>query len=88
MAKSPSDEYLEKASKLTKIQIDRLLSRSRNKLVRRMLDNELSPLEVAAIQMQIEDEDLAEWRLRMAEIQQKEADKAAKVAAKAEKKAK
>ena len=88
MAKSPSDEYLEKASKLSKIQTDRLLSRSRNKLVRRMLDNELSPLEVAAIQMQIEDEDLAEWRLRMAEIQQKEADKAAKAAAKAEKKAK
>ena len=88
MAKSPSDEYLEKASKLSKIQTDRLLSRSRNKLVRRMLDNELSPLEVAAIQMQIEDEDLAEWRARMAEIQQKEAEKAAKAAAKAEKKAK
>lgn len=87
MAKSPSDEYLEKASKLPKIQIDRLLSRSRNKLMRRMLDKELTALEAAAIQMQLEDEDLAEWRARMAEIQQKEAEKAAKAAAKAEKKA-
>lgn len=86
MARSPADDYLEKVAKLPKIQVDRLLSRSRNKLMRRMLDKELTPLEVAAIQMQIEDEDLAEWRARMAEIHNKEAEKAAKTATKAEKK--
>lgn len=86
MAKSPSDEYLEKASKLSKIQAERLLSRSRSKLMRRLLDNKLTPLEAVAIQMEIEDEELAEWRERMAEIKQKEAEKAAKAAEKAEKK--
>ena len=88
MPKSPSDEYIEKASKLSKVQIERLLSRSRGKLMRRMLDKELSPLEAAAIQLQIEDEDLAEWRERMAEIKQREAEKAAREAEKAEKKSK
>jgi hypothetical protein len=88
MAKSPSDEYLEKASKLSKIQTERLLSRSRGKLMRRMLDNKLTQLEAVAIQLQIEDEDLAEWRERMAEIKQREAEKAARAAEKAEKKSK
>ncbi|MCA1924937.1 MAG: hypothetical protein LDL16_01490 [Thiobacillus sp.] len=86
MAKTPSDEYLEKASKLSTAQTERLLSRSRGKLMRRMLDNKLTPLEAAAIQLQIEDEDLAEWRERMAEIKQRDAERAAKAAAKAEKK--
>lgn len=86
MAKSPTDEYLEKAAKLSKIQTERLLSRSRSKLMRRVLDNKLTQLEAVAIQLQIEDEDLAEWRERMAEIQQKEAEKAAKAAEKAGKK--
>jgi len=80
MARSPSDVYIEKARKLSKTETERLLSRSRSKLMRRILDKKLSPLEAVAIQMEIEDEALAEWRARMDEIKQAEADKAAKAA--------
>jgi len=80
MPKSPSDAYLEKARKLGKAETERLLSRSRNKLLRRMLDKKLTPIEVVAIQLEIEDEDLVEWRERMAEINKKESDKKAKSA--------
>lgn len=75
MPKLPSDEYLEKAAKLGKAETERLLSRSRNKVMRRLLDKKLTPVEAVAIQLQIEDEALAEWRERMAEIKQKEAEK-------------
>ncbi len=68
MARTPSTEYLEKAKKLSKAETERLLSRARNKLVRRLEDQKLSPLEVAAIQLEVEDEDLAEWRTRWAAI--------------------
>lgn len=78
MPKSPSDEYLEKAAKLSKADTERLLSRSRNKLMRRLLDKKLTPVEAVAIQLEIEDEELAEWRERMAEIKKKEQDKKAK----------
>lgn len=73
MANSPSDEYLEKARKPSKSESERLLSRSREKLMRRLLDKKLTRLEAVAIQLEIEDEALAEWRERMAEIKQKEA---------------
>ncbi|MCA1979387.1 MAG: hypothetical protein LDL19_09135 [Thiobacillus sp.] len=85
MPKTPSEAYLEKASKLPKAQIERLLSRSRNKLMRRMLENKLTPIELAAIQLEIEDEALAEWRERMAEIKRKEAEKLDKKAARTDK---
>lgn len=78
MPKLPSDEYIEKAQKLSKAETERLLSRSRSKLMRRVLDKKLTPVEAVAIQLEIEDEDLAEWRARMAEIKEKEAEKAAK----------
>ncbi len=75
MPRSPSEAYLEKAGKLGKAETERLLSRSRNKLMRRLLDKKLTTLEAVAIQMEIEDEELAEWRERMAEIKQREQDK-------------
>ncbi len=71
MTRTPTEDYLEKARKLSKAETERLLSRARNKLVRRLEDKKLSPLEVAAIQLQIEDEDLAEWRERWAAIKKK-----------------
>jgi hypothetical protein len=75
MASSAPPDYIEKAKKLSKLETERLLSRSRGKLMRRFLDKKLTQLEVVAIQLQIEDEALAEWRARMAEIKQKEAEK-------------
>jgi hypothetical protein len=68
MRKTPSEEYLEKAKLLGKEETERLLSRMRAKLLRRLEDKKLSALEVAALQLEIEDEDLNEWREKWAEI--------------------
>lgn len=69
--RKPNDAYLEKARRLRKTDVERLLSRARKKLMRRIEDQTMSVEEVAAIQLEIEDEDLAEWRDRWSEIQAK-----------------
>ena len=43
----------------------------REKLTRRLEDKKLNALEVVAIQLEIEDEALNEWRERMQEIRKK-----------------
>jgi len=68
MRKTPSDEYLEIAKNLSKEETERLLSRTRSKLIRRLESEKMTALEVVAIQLEIEDEDLSEWRRKMAEI--------------------
>ena len=68
MRKEPNDEYLKKAKLLSKEEKERLLSRARTKLTRRLEDKKLSTVEVLAIQLEIEDEELQEWRKKMAEI--------------------
>jgi len=71
MRKTPSDEYLEKAKLLSKEETERLLSRTRSKLIRRLEIEEMTALEVVAIQLEIEDEDLNEWRAKMADVRKK-----------------
>lgn len=66
--KIPSEEYLLKAKKLSKTQAEHLFSRMGGKLGRRLDDNKLIPLEALALQLEIEDENLKEWRERFAEI--------------------
>lgn len=66
--RKPGEAYLEKAGKLKQEDIERLLARARTKFMRRIEDMEMSALEVAAIQLEIEDEKLAEWREKWAEI--------------------
>ncbi len=68
MKRTPSDEYLEKAKLLGEEACERVLSRARSKLMRRLDDRKVTVQEIVAIQLEIEDEDLAEWRARMAEI--------------------
>jgi len=68
MRKAPSEVYLEKARKLPKEEAERPLSRAHEKLMRRLEDKEQSALEVVAIQLEIEDEELNEWREKMAEL--------------------
>ena len=68
MKKTPSDEYLEKARLLDKEASERLLSRTRSKLKRRLEDRTLTLLDVMAIQLEIEDEDLNAWREKVAEL--------------------
>jgi hypothetical protein len=64
----PDDDYIEKAKLLSADEIERLLARMRGKLSRRLDNEKLSATEAAAIQLQLEDEQLMEWRERMAEI--------------------
>jgi hypothetical protein len=71
MRKTPSDVYLEKARLLSKEKTERLLSRARSKLIRRLESEKMTALDVVAIQLEIEDEDLSEWREKMAEIRKK-----------------
>lgn len=71
MKKQPSEEYLAKASLLPKEGVERLLSRMRKKLLRRLEDKKLSELEVVAIQLEIEDGELAEWREKIDQIRKK-----------------
>jgi hypothetical protein len=71
MRKTPSDVYLEKAQTLSKEETERLLSRARSKLIRRLESEKMTALEVVAVQLEIEDEDLSEWRAKMTEIRKK-----------------
>lgn len=71
MKRTPNEEYLEKAKQLGKEETERLLSRARGKLTRRLEDQKLTPQEVVAIQLEIEDEDLNEWREKWDEIKKK-----------------
>jgi hypothetical protein len=68
MGRVPKEEYLAKAATLSKEDRERLLSRTRTKLARRLEDKKLSALEVVAIQLEIEDDELQEWREKMAEF--------------------
>ena len=68
MKKTPTEEYLEKANKLTKKEAEFLITRMGGKLGRRMDDHKLIPLEALAIQLEIEDESRKEWREKFAEI--------------------
>jgi hypothetical protein len=71
MGKKPSEAYLEKARLLSREDSERLLSRTRSKLIRRLEHEKLSALDVVAIQLEIEDEDLNEWREKWAELRKK-----------------
>ena len=64
----PSKAYLEKAKRLSSEEAEQLLARMRGKLTRRVEDKHASPLEAVAIQLEMEDEKLKEWRERWAEI--------------------
>ena len=69
--RKPSEAYLEQAKLLSQEETERLMARMRNKLTRRLEDKKLSELEVVAIQLEIEDEELNEWRAKMEEISKK-----------------
>jgi hypothetical protein len=83
--KLADDEYLEKAKELSEDEAQRILSRMRGKPARKLEDKKLSRLEAIAIQLEIDDELLSEWRKNMFAIKEKEAKKAAKEAVAKEK---
>jgi hypothetical protein len=69
--RKPNEEYLEKAKLLSEEETERLMARMRSKLMRRLEDKKMTVPEVVAIQLEIEDEELNEWREKMAEIRKK-----------------
>lgn len=75
MPKLSNPLYAEKVKKLTKVETERLLSRMTGKLPRRLEKDKLSREEALALQMELEDEQLQEWRKMMAALNKKSADK-------------
>jgi N-acyl-L-homoserine lactone synthetase len=71
MKKTPAEAYVEKAKLLTEEETERLMSRMRTKLTRRLEGKKFGELEVVAIQLEIEDEELNEWREKMAEMRKR-----------------
>lgn len=65
-------DYAEEAKKLNTEQKERLLSRMSGKLPRRLEKEKLTELEALAIQLELEDEQLAEWKERIDAIRAKE----------------
>lgn len=65
-------DYAEEAKKLNTEQKERLLSRMSGKLPKRLKKEKLTELEALAIQLELEDEQLAEWKERVDAIRDKE----------------
>lgn len=62
MTKLCKPEYLEKVQHLTDEETERLLSRMGGKLPRRLAKEKINQHEALALQMELEDEHLQEWR--------------------------
>jgi len=61
----PSSDYLALAKSLNSEASDRLLSRMTGKLPRRLDKDKLSQDDALALQLELEDEQLSEWREKM-----------------------
>jgi len=70
--KTPEDYYIEKAKSLSELETEYLQARMKTRLQRRMEDKKLSLIEAMAIQLEIEDLELKEWRERVAELRKKQ----------------
>ena len=66
-------DYVAKAKKLSEEERDRVLSRMGGKLPKRLHKEKLTVEEAIAIQLELEDEQLQEWRANMAAIEEKAA---------------
>lgn len=73
--KAPNEEYVEAAKNLNDDQKDRLLCRMRGKLTRKWENEKLDTIAALAIQLEVEDDELTEWREKMNEIKVKEKSK-------------
>jgi hypothetical protein len=68
MKRTPTEKYLVKAALLSRDEAEQFFTRMDKKLIRNLNEHKLIPVEVLAIQLEIEDEMLKEWRERFAEI--------------------
>ena len=71
--KSCKPEYLEKVKNLSTEERERLFSRMKGKLPRRLEKDKISDAEALAIQMELEDEQLEEWRKNIKTMREKSA---------------
>ena len=68
-------EYIKQVQSLSEEEQQKILSRMSGKLPKRLLKDKLSVEEAIAIQLEIEEEQLAEWRKNWAKIKKQESDK-------------
>ncbi len=76
MTKESNPEYLAKVAQLSPEDTERLLSRMTGKLPRRLEKNKLTSEEAVATQLELQDEQLQEWREKMQSMRDKEISKA------------
>lgn len=72
--KNVSEEYLEKVKLLDAVEKERLLSRMIGKLPRRLQKEKINEDEAIALQLELEDQQLTEWREKMYALKAKEED--------------
>jgi len=68
MGKMSKPEYEARARELPEEEAERLLSRMGGKLPKRLRNEKLTREEALAIQLELEDEQLEEWRRNMQEL--------------------
>lgn len=68
---STETNYEAKAKKLSKTQREQTLSRMSGKLPKRLKKDKLTEDEALAIQLELEDEQLQEWREKVAAVREK-----------------
>lgn len=68
MKEKVNPEYLDKVSQLSAEESERILSRMGGKLPKRLIKEKLTQAEAIALQLEIEDEQLQEWREKMARL--------------------
>ncbi len=71
MFKIPKDEYLTKAKLLSMEEAERVLSRMGGKIPRRIEKRKITQEEALAIQLELEDEQLQDWRKVMHGLKKK-----------------
>ena len=64
MKRKPADEYIEKAKLLTKEELEKLFARMRKELQSSMDNRKVIPLDAVAIQLEIEADQVREWRTK------------------------
>jgi hypothetical protein len=65
-----NEEYVKRAGQLSRAQAEYIFSRLRPRVGRGFEDDEYFPIEEIALQLQLEDEALIEWRQRFAEVKE------------------
>lgn len=66
--KTPSEMFIEQAQLLDETTAEKVLSRMTGKLPKRYMKEKLSKIEALAIQLELEDELLQDWRKNFAQI--------------------